>query len=329
MRIIMLNSTKVLFLFLILSFFFPGPLCASQDADTSKYPNQPITLIMPLPAGTSPDLAFRLIAKEVERFLGQPIVIVNKPGGSMAIGVAAIAAAKPDGYIIGFEGSNSFLVSLTEKVPYHPVKDLRQILQYGQMNIGITVKGDSPFKKFEDIVSYARQNPKKLTYGSIGPGAMGYLAMEQIAKKEKVQFTHIPFKGSSETMTALLGGHILVGTGDIPSSLLESGQIRLILLLADDRSTDFPQTPLLKDIGYDIPVPTFLNVAGPKALPDEIVHKLEEAFIKAIREPSFIKGMKELRLSIVYRNSKEMDDYAARTYEAYAKRLKELGLAAK
>lgn len=326
MKISLLNSGKFLGFFLILAFFFPGPLSASQDADTAKYPNRPITFIVPLPPGSGPELASRLIAKEAEKILGQPIVIINKPGASQSIGVAAIAAAKPDGYTIGFAGhTGSFVIPLTEKVPYHPVKDLRQILQYGQMNVGVTVKGDSPFKKFEDIVSYARQNPKKLTYGSAGTGSLGYLAMEQIAKKEKVQFTHIPFKGSPETLTALLGGHILVGTGDITYSLLEAGEIRLVLLLADNRSTNFPQTPILKDIGYDIPAPMFINVVGPKAMPDEIVNKLEGAFTKAIKEPSFIKGMQELRLTIVYRNSKEMGDFVAREYDTFAKVLKDMG----
>jgi tripartite-type tricarboxylate transporter receptor subunit TctC len=126
-------------------------------------------------------------------------------------------------------------------------------------------------------------------------------------------------------MSALMGGHILVGTGDINYSLLEAGEIRPLLLLADNRSTDFPQTPILKDIGYDIPAPMFINVVGPKAMPEEIVNKLEAAFTKAIREPSFIKGMKDLRLTIVYRNSKEMGDFVAAEYEIFAKVLKEMG----
>jgi len=297
-----------------------------QEAEVSKFPNRPITFIVPLPAGSGPEVASRLIAKEAEKFLGQPIVIVNKPGASQTIGISAIAASKPDGYTIGFAGhTGTFVIPLMEKVPYHPVKDIKQILQYGQMNVGITVKADSSFKGFEDIITYARQNPKKLTYGSAGTGSLGYLVMEQVAKKEKAQFTHIPFKGSPETMTALLGGHILVGTGDINYSLIESGQVRLVLLLAERRSNEFPQTPVLKDIGYDIPAPMFINVVGPKGIPEEILKKLEDAFTKAMNEPSFIKGMKEFHLTIVHRNSKEMGDYVAQEFEMFAKLLKEMG----
>jgi tripartite-type tricarboxylate transporter receptor subunit TctC len=292
-----------------------------------KYPSHPITFINPVPAGASSDLSFRLICKEAEKFLGQPIVVINKPGGSFTVGIAAIASAKPDGYTIGYAGHpGMFVPPLTEKVPFHPVNDLREIMQYGILNISVTIKGDSPFKNFKDIIEFARQNPKKLTYGSAGVGSFGHLALEQIARREKVQFTHIPFKGSPETQAALLGNHIMVGTGDFNYSLLESGQIKLILLVAEQRSPYYPNIPILKDLGYDIPAPTFLNIAGPKALPDEIVKKLDDAFSKAMKEPAFIKGMQDFRFTVFYRNGKDLDSYVAANFDAFAKLLKEQGL---
>jgi tripartite-type tricarboxylate transporter receptor subunit TctC len=298
-----------------------------QEAEIAKYPSRPVTFIVPVPPGGTTDLVCRLISKEAEKFLGQPIVILNKPGASFTIAISAIASSKPDGYTIGYAGHPGlFVVPLTEKVPYHPVKDLRQIMQFGYLNISVTVKGDSLFAGFKDIVAYARQNPKRLTYGSAGVGSFGHLAMEQIAKRENVQFTHIPFKGSPETQTALLGGHILVATGDFNYSLLESGQIRLILLITEEHSPYYPNIPILKDLGYDIPAPTFLNVAGPKGLSDDVVKKLDEAFSKAMKEPGFIKGMRDLRLTIFYRNGKDLDSHVATNYDAFAKLLKEEGL---
>ena len=295
--------------------------------DVAQYPSRPITFVMPSVAGSESDLAVRLISKEAEKFLGQPIAVVNKPGGSFTIGLTAVATSKPDGYTIGYTAhSGMFLVPYMDKVPYHPINDVTQIMQFGYVNLAVVVKTDSPFKKFEDILAYARKNPKKVTYGSTGVGTIGALAMEQIAKKEGVQFTHIPFKGSPETQTALLGGHVLFGAGSLSYSLLESGQIRLLLLIAENRSPEFPTTPILKDLGYEIPAPLFLNVAGPKGIPDEIAKKLEAAYTKAMAEPAFIKGMKELHVTIVHRNSKELSDYVAYNYEVYGKLLKELGL---
>jgi tripartite-type tricarboxylate transporter receptor subunit TctC len=300
-----------------------------QEAEIAKFPSRPITYIIPLPPGGPTDLAIRLISKEAEKYLGQPIVIVNKPGGTLTIGIAAIAAAKPDGYTIGYAGhSGMFVVPLLEKVPYHPIKDLKPIMQFGGYNFGVIVKADSPSKDFQDLISYARQNPKKLTYGTSGANSMQYIIMEQIAKKEKMQITHIPFKGTPEVQTALLGGHILFGAGDFNYSLLEAGQIRLLLLLRDERSAEYPKTPILKDLGYDIPCPMTFNVFAPKGIPDGIAKKIEDAYTQAMKEPAFIKGMKEdLLLPIVHRNHKELADYTNYNYEVYAKFLKEMGLA--
>jgi tripartite-type tricarboxylate transporter receptor subunit TctC len=321
------KSRMVCSLWIILAFiaFFSESGYAAEEV--AKFPSGPITFIIPVPPGGATDAACRLVAKEAEKFLGRPIVCLNKPGGSFAVAIAAIASSPPDGYTIGYAGHPGlFVTPLTQKVPYHPVKDLKQIMQFGYLNIAVTVKGDSHFKKFEDIVAYARQNPKKLTYGSAGVGSFGHLGMEEIARRENVQLTHIPFKGSAETQVALLGGHILVGTGDFNYSMLEDGQIRLVLLIADARSPEFPQTPILKDLGYDIPAPTFLNVAGPAGLPEGIVKKLEEAFAMAMKQPAFLKGMKDLRLTVAYRNNRQMDEYVAQNCDAFAKLLKEIGL---
>ncbi len=323
-----LIKTKIIvYLFIWLVSISLNSVSGFAEEDVTKFPSKPIQFIIPIPPGGASDSVCRLISKEAEKFLGQPVIPVNKPGGSFSIAIAAIANSNPDGYTIGYAGHPGlFVTPLRQKVPYHPVKDLKQIMQFGYINIAVTVKGDSPFKKFGDIITFARQNPKKLTYGSAGVGSFGHLGMELIAMKEKVQFTHIPFKGSPETQAALLGGHILVGTGDFNYAQLEAGQIRLLLLIAEEHSPEYPNTPILKDLGYDIPAPTFLNVAGPKGLPQEIVKKLEDAFTKAMKEPEFIKGMKNLRLTIAYRNNIEMDEYVSRNYDAFSKLLKDIGM---
>ncbi len=321
------NQVVALF-FVVFVVIFSSTLGYSEEEEVAKYPSRPVTYIQPFTAGVPADLAIRLISKEAEKFLGQPITVVNKPGAVGTVGVAAIASARPDGYTIGnTPHSPMFVVPHLEKLPYHPVKDFKMIMQFGGFNMGVIVKADSPFKSFKDLINYARQHPKKLTYGTAGMNSMQFIIMEHIAKIEKVHITHIPFKSTGEAQTALLGGHILFAAGDFNYSLLESGDIRLLLLFREERADEYPKTPILKDIGYDFPVPTFICAAGPKGTPDGIVKKLESAFSKAIKEPAFIKGMKEnLRLPVVYRNSKDLNEYVAYNYEAYGKTLKELGL---
>ena len=315
-----LAQFKVLFVLGLLLISILAGSGLAQEEDVSKFPSRPINFIIPIPPGGGTDLALRLICKEAEKSLGQPFVVVNKPGAGQSIGMAAIAVAKPDGYTIGQSGtSGQVLLPHIEKVPYNTLKDFRQIIQCGGFNFGMFVKPDSPFKTFKDVIAFARQNPKKLTYGCT-VSSIQYLIMEQIGKVEKVQFTHIPFKGTPEVQTALLGGHILLGIGDFNYSLVEADQIRLVLLLREERSAEYPQVPILKELGYDdVPAPYYLGICGPKAMPDGVVKKLEDAFAKAMKEPAYIKGMKELALPILYRSGRDLDGYVAHSFEAFGK----------
>ena len=310
---------------LTLLFFTP---CLSQQQEAARYPTRAITFIVPFSPGGSTDLAVRLIAKEAERYLGQPVVVVNKPGGGGSVGVSAVVVAKPDGYTIGQSpgGAPLFIMPFLEKLPYDPVKDIKYIMQFVELNFPILVKGDAPFKNLKELVDYGRQNPGKLIYGTNAPNSISNLIVEQIAKKEKIQTKHIPFKSSPEYQAALLGGHILFALGDFNYSLVDSGQLKLLAFASEKRSAVYPQIPTLKDLGYDIPCPVFLSIMAPKGTPDDIVRKLEDAFGQAMRQPAFINGMKDLRLTINYRNSKELTEYVAHNYDAFAKLLKELGL---
>ena len=312
---------------LSMAFILPLTQAGVAQEDVSKYPSKPITYICPVPPGTGTDLSIRLIAKELEKILGQSVVVVNKPGAALTVGTAAVAAAKPDGYTIGFSGGPPlFFTPLLEKVPYHPIKDLRMVAQYGGFNFGVIVKGDSPFKSFKDLMDYARQNPKKLTYGTTGTNSMPHITMERIAKQENVQITHIPFKGTPESQGALLGGHILAAAGDFGVNLVDSGETRVVMMLKEEKSPEYPNVPILKDLGYNLPYPMMIAVITAKAVPDAIVKKLDDAFVKAMKEPAFISGMKELRLPVMYRSGKELDVYVAQNYEYYTKLFKELGL---
>src|SRR4030042_6963759 len=279
---------NLFFLCIVLMLLF-AELGYSQEEEIAKYPSRPINFINAVPPGTGLDLACRLLIKEVEKVLGQPIVSINKPGATFTIGAAAIASAKPDGYTIGCTISTAmFVSSQIQKVPFHTLKDFKWILQLGYMNFGVTVKGDSPFKSLNDLIAYARENPNTLINGCGGFGGFGHILMEQVARREGVRVTHMPFKGGPDTEKSLLGGHINVMPGGVNYALLQAGEIRLLALLAENRSIDYPQTPILKDLGYDIPAPTIINVSGPKGLPEEISKKLEEAFTRDTGEPEFI-----------------------------------------
>jgi tripartite-type tricarboxylate transporter receptor subunit TctC len=296
-------SVRSLVTVLAFTLLFSGQ--AKGDEDVAMFPSKPITFIMPIPPGSSTDLACRLISKEVEKYLKQPIAFINKPGGALMVGTAALAKSKPDGYTIGFSGGPPlFFTPLLEKVPFDPIKDIRTILRIGGVNFGVIVKGDSQFKNFKDLMTFAKQNPKKLTYGTAGVNSMGHVTMEQVAKREGVEITHIPYKSTAEVQTALLGGHVLFGAGDFNASLIEAKQTRLVMMLKDEPSAEYPGVPTVK----------------------ELVQKLEDAFAKAMKEPGYIKGMKDLQLPVMYQTGKELDAYVADSYAYYGKLFKEMGI---
>lgn len=318
-----------IFLCLVLTFFF-AEWVYSQEAEIGKYPSKPITFINPVTAGGATDLALRLICKEAEKSLGQPIVVVNQTGGMGLVGMNDLAKSKPDGYTIGFlPHSLLYITPFREKVPFSVLDDFKPIIQFAAQNMGVTVRGNSPYKDFGDLISYARKNPQKLTCGTTGLSSMQYYIMEYIARKENVRLTQIFFKGNQEVQMALLGGHIDLGAGDFNKSLIETGQMKPALLFRDVPSPEYPKIPILKDFGYDLPTPMILNVFGPKGLPSGILNKIEGAFERAMNEPASQKGIKEIGFSVAHRNSKELTDYVARNYEIFSKLTKELMEAAK
>ena len=312
---------RIIFLLSVISLLFAtsyGPTQASEI----NYPTRPVTFIIPLPPGGNSEIAIRLIIRQAEKHLGQAIVPINKPGGALTIGIAEIARAKPDGYTTGFSAFGPMTVTpFLQKIPYHPVNDFKQIMQFGSFNVGLTVHADSSFKSLDDLVAYARHSQKKMTFGSVATG-LNPTIMKKIAEKERIEFTAMPFASAGPAEVALLGKHVDMVAGDFSPAFIEAGQTRLLVVFRDERSEEYPDVPFLKELGYNIPCRLFMGIHGPKGIPEIAVRKLEDAFTKGMKEPEFVKGMKELRLPIFYRNSNDLGDYVAAGYEIYKEFLK-------
>ena len=173
-----------------------------------KYPARPINFLIGYPAGGTTDICARPLATAAGKILGQPIVIVNKPGGASAVAVATLKTEKPDGYTIGVLPSGAVLSQHMRKVPYDSAKDFTPIMQYAVYLYGLVVQTESPWKTFKDFIDYAKANPGKIRYSTAGPGTPQHLVMERLALKEKIKWTHIPFEGGGPAIAALMGGHV-------------------------------------------------------------------------------------------------------------------------
>jgi tripartite-type tricarboxylate transporter receptor subunit TctC len=240
---------------------------------------------------------------------------MNKPGAGGVIGTAAIAAANPDGYTIGTLMTSAMMTApYVQKVPYHPVADIEPIMQYGLFLFAVSVRGDSQFSNFKDVIAYARKNPQVVTYGTVGAAAAQQVILEQIARHEKVQWTNVPYKSGSELQTALMAGDIMLVAGDFLPAMVEAKKQRLLAMFLNERSSVYPDVPTLRELGYLVPFPYFMGIGAPKGIPESVMSKLNDAFTKAFNDQEFAEGMKSLGLPAFYRNRKEFGSYIAENY---------------
>lgn len=182
----------------ILLLVFAAP---SWSADV-QYPTKQIHMWAGFAAGGSTDILCRSISNVAEKILGQPIIVENKPGGGGALLLGLLSSVRPDGYTVATTSDTPYTrAPHLINVKYDSMKDFFPIIRLGLQRQGVVVKADSPFKKFQDLIDYARKNPGQLTYGTPGPGTTPHLAMEKIALHEKVKFQHVPFQGDTPAMT--------------------------------------------------------------------------------------------------------------------------------
>jgi tripartite-type tricarboxylate transporter receptor subunit TctC len=282
-----------------------GVICAilvglNATAFGQTFPTKPIEITVGYAPGAGTDLGARMIAEHAKNYLGQDIVCVNKPGGAGRVALTLIVKTKPDGYSLAATTDSSMIVvPHLEKVPYKPLEDLSFITQYGILDFGVTVLKDSPFKTFKDVIEYARANPEKLTMGIIGVGSSDHVAFQALAQLENIKIKFVPFTGAAPTMTALLGGHIMIAS---PASsgyapYVKAGNARLLAVMGETRMEQYPDVPTLKELGYpDLVFQSWYVISGPKGIEKPIVDKLGNAFKKAMEAPEFIKLAKELEI---------------------------------
>jgi tripartite-type tricarboxylate transporter receptor subunit TctC len=303
----------------------------SAAAGAQDYPTKPITLIVPWPAGGSTDLSMRALAESASKVLGQPIAIDNKAGGSGTVGPATMAAsAKPDGYTIAQIPITVFRLPLMQEVSWDPAKDFTYIVHLTGYTFGVTTSAEGPFKKWQDVVDYAKANPGKVTYATPGAGSSLHIGMEQIAAMAGVKLTQVPFKGGAETNAAVLGQHTMLqadSTGWKP--LVDAGKLRLLMIWTASRSPNYPDVPTLKELGYPMVYDSPFGIAGPKGMDPKIVAKLHDAFKKAIDDPAVIATLAKYDMVPNYKNTEDYRKFVVEVTESERKVIEKLGLAKK
>jgi tripartite-type tricarboxylate transporter receptor subunit TctC len=266
-------------------------------ASAQSYPNQPIRIIVPNPAGGLPDTLSRIIGKRLQERIGQPVVIENRPGANAGIGTAAVTTSAPDGYTFIMTDGAVLSISplIYSKLPYDP-KELMPVSFVAMAPIWLAANEKVPVKTMQDFVKYTKANPGKSNYGTSGVGSFHHLSMEAVQSGLGVQLTHVPFKGAADSVTALLGGHIdfVFASYAALSAGVESKRATLIASNGGKRAKLTPNLPTIAETipGYNFAVNQGLFARA--GTPREIVQKIASEVAAIMKEPEVIAALDKI-----------------------------------
>ena len=275
------------------------------------YPERPIKLVVPFAPGGATDVLGRLLATALGERLGQPMVVENRPGAGTVVAASMVAKAPADGYTL-LLGSNTTLTmnpAIRSSLPYDPVKSFTPLALVADMGLLLVANNDTPGKTLKDIVAQAKAAPDKFSYGSYGTGSSVHFGAEMLKTTVGFQMMHVPFSGSSPSLTALMGGQVplAVDTVVAPTPLIKAGKIKPIAVLSPQRLHLLPDVPTVAESGYPgFDMGSWFAFVGPAGLPAPVQKKLEKALADTMASPDFKKKMVDLGLTPIGGNGEAL-----------------------
>ena len=268
-------------------------LCATMVGGLAfaqvKFPTKPITIIVPWSPGGSHDLTTRALQNPIEKILGQPVIVINRPGGGSTIGYGEVMTSAPDGHTLGTFSTSLSLVKYTiPKAGIDYVK-FEPIIYVGYDLSILAVRKEAQWNTLKEFLDYAKANPGKVSVGNGGYGGTSHIVAIAVENAAGVKFIHVPYKGSAPSIIDLLGGHahaIVAGLTDT-LSLIRGGKIKPLGVMTPARSKFIPEAQSFKEIGMDVDIPTMYAFLGPKGIPKERVNILYDAFKKSTETKEF------------------------------------------
>ncbi|MDM0041374.1 tripartite tricarboxylate transporter substrate binding protein [Variovorax sp. J22G21] len=251
-------------------------------ASAAGYPERPLVLVAPFSAGGAADVLARILAKKLEEQLGQPVVVENKPGAGTAIGAAAVANAKPDGYTLLISSNSTFTLNpaLQSKLSYDPAKGFDAIGMVGSVALAVLVNPSVAANGVKELVAAAKASPDKYVYGSFGNGTSSNFAGAMFNASTGLSMTHIPYKGSAPLMTDLIGGQIPVSFDTVVAAgpQRKNGKVKVLAVTTAKRSALMPDVPTVAESGYPgYELNAWIALVAPRGLPADVKARLEKA----------------------------------------------------
>ena len=299
-------------------------------AGAPGFPDKPVNLVVAFAAGGPTDVVTRALADKLGERLGQPAVVLNKPGSGGLVGAEFVAKSKADGHhVLVLSLSHLLRQAIDPKMPIDVLKDLEPISLYVSQPLVIVVKGDSRFKTIEEMVDFGLKNPGRLSFGSAGIGTTGHFSGELIKVATKMKFKHVPFQGDAPTITALMGGHIdflVTGTPAVAGKV-GAGELRLLATLEEARLPEFKEVPTMKEKGYpEAFMYSWFGFAAPAGTPKEVTAKLDASFGAAIANPTTLETVKKMGFNVLYRPQADFGRFVRSEFERFNKVAKDEGI---
>jgi tripartite-type tricarboxylate transporter receptor subunit TctC len=261
---------------------------AVGGARAASWPEKPITVIVPAPAGSSLDQNVRRATEEMAKLLKQTLIVENRPGGGGSIALPAVARAAPDGYTLGIGNTASMVITpeINSKARYAPLKDFEFIARFTNQPNVLVVKNELPVKTVAELTQYLKKNPGKLFLGSQGNGSTGHLSGEVYRKITGVDFVHVPYRGGPQAVQDMLGGRVDLMFENMATieSHIESGKVRALAVTSAQRNPRFPALPTMQEAGVTgYEVVSWSGLIAPAGTPKEVVARLNEALNAALK----------------------------------------------
>jgi tripartite-type tricarboxylate transporter receptor subunit TctC len=265
---------------------------AAQDA----WPNRPIRMVVPLPAGASVDVIGRLVAAKLGERLGQTVVIENRAGASGAIGSDAVARAAPDGYTLGMATTTTHVTNaiVNSKLAYDPIKDFTPVAMVGIVPYLLSVSPRLPAKDVRELIALARAKPGALNYSSVGLGSVAHLATELFANMTGIKLNHVPYRSSAQAVIDLAEGRIDITFGTLGSSLplIRDGKVKALAVSTAKRASQAPDIPTIIEAGVPgFEMSLWFALVAPAKLPPSIAARLNKEINAIVTDPAVIKGL--------------------------------------
>lgn len=294
-------------------------------ARAQSFPTRPITIHVGYVAG-SVDAAVRVLAAALTKDLGQPVLVVNQPGVSGTLAVTNVAHAPPDGHTLAALPSAWLRLPHLQKVTYDPLADVTYVIRLNTLPMAITVAQSAPWNSLPELLEYARANPAKVSFGGIGVGSPGHIAVERLGKAAGFKPVYVPFRGSGDLYGGLAGGHLQVVSEGGFGPFLEAGKIKALALMEAQRSTYWPKVPTAREQGFDVVQTSSIGIAGPKGLPAAVVQRLHDAFKRAMAQPEFVRVLETYGYPNAYLDSEQYRAWAIDTFALEKKLVAESGV---